>query len=228
MPSFIRAVVPKPIKRRVRDWHRERTFARACADLLRDPLAVANDHAALARLTYGWGNVGYAARDAYLATLIRMSMDSPGDILECGSGLSTIALAAVANRTRRRVIALEHIPAWGEKVTRTLRQLELWQIATVLPTPLVNHGEYDWYDYTPDRWRFSLVVCDGPPSATKGGRYGLLPAMRDNIDPGAVILLDDLERSDEQAIFARWIRETGGHGEIVGDTTPFGVLRLPA
>lgn len=73
-------------------------------------------------------------------------------------------------------------------------------------SPLKDYGDFCWYDAPlesmPDS--FSLVICDGPPGATKGGRYGLVPFMRDRLRSGCVILLDDAEREEERTIAARW------------------------
>jgi hypothetical protein len=84
----------------------------------------------------------------------------------------------------------------------------------VLTAPLIDYGGFHWYSF-PDSLPepIELVVCDGPPSATVGGRYGLLPIAGDLLTPKTVILMDDVERSDEQAIIARWNREFGAHCE---------------
>ena len=72
--------------------------------------------------------------------------------------------------------------------------------------PLRSYGEYQWY--TPPRdampGRFSLVICEGPPGHTPGGRYGLLPVMHDRLAPGTVILLDDAARESEAQMLLKW------------------------
>jgi hypothetical protein len=69
--------------------------------------------------------------------------------------------------------------------------------------------------------RFALVVCDGPPYDTKGGRYGLVPRMRERLQPGCVILLDDAYREQERAIARRWKAELGASFTILGATKPY-------
>jgi hypothetical protein len=75
--------------------------------------------------------------------------------------------------------------------------------------PLKSYAGYSWYDPPLSRWsrNFSLVVCDGPPADTPGGRYGLAPIMREHLAPGCVILLDDAEREPEREIAQRWSAE---------------------
>jgi hypothetical protein len=73
--------------------------------------------------------------------------------------------------------------------------------------PLSDYGEFAWYgspelESMPNN--FSLVIADGPPENTKGGRYGLLPVMHAQLAPGAVILLDDAERVSEQTVLNQW------------------------
>ena len=56
--------------------------------------------------------------------------------------------------------------------------------------------------------RFTLVICDGPPSLTTlGSRYGLLPVLGDRFPPGTEILLDDAARLEEQGVIERWSAE---------------------
>ena len=79
----------------------------------------------------------------------------------------------------------------------------------VLFAPLRNYGDFTWYDPPTDEvpHGIRLVVCDGPPGSTPGGRYGLLPVLGDRLDPGAVVLLDDAERATETHVLERWRAE---------------------
>jgi hypothetical protein len=51
---------------------------------------------------------------------------------------------------------------------------------------------------------FRLVVCDGPPEETPGGRYGLLPVMGARLGAGTSILLHDAGRESERGAVRRW------------------------
>lgn len=168
----------------------------------------------LGQLVYGWGNASYSADTNFLEECLSRVGQGTGPILECGSGLSTLLLAAAAESRGRTLVALEHTPAWADRVQAELDRYGL-RSARVLKAPLVCSDGFDWYDVAPvdPQARFALVVCDGPPMATRGGRYGLLPIMRSRLTDDAVVLLDDAVRPEERAIAARWQTEFGGRLE---------------
>jgi len=76
----------------------------------------------------------------------------------------------------------------------------------VCDTPLKDYGTFEWYDVstTSIPRDISLVICDGPPHYTKGGRYGLLPVLSKHLADGAIILLDDYSREHEKQIVKDW------------------------
>ena len=179
-------------------------------------------------LIYGWGNQGWSALDEYLAGCIEHALSARGASLECGSGLSTILLGAIAQRQGRSHWVLEHTPEWAAKVQRCLSRYQLDSVV-LCQKPLKDYGDFCWYDAPlesmPDS--FSLVVCDGPPGSTKGGRYGLVPLMRARLRSGCVILLDDAEREQERAIAGRWQAELGATFEILGVNKPYIEMMVP-
>jgi hypothetical protein len=91
-----------------------------------------------------------------------------------------------------------------------------------LSSPLRDYGDFSWYDppsqNLPDQFR--LVVCDGPPGQTKGGRYGLLPVFGPRLREGTVIVLDDADRPAEVELVNRWKSESDLNVEIFN--TPAG------
>jgi hypothetical protein len=90
-------------------------------------------------------------------------------------------------------------------------------------TRLKDYGEYCWYDAPLASMpvNFSLVVCDGPPGTTKGGRYGLVPVLGKRLGPGCVIILDDAAREHELAIARRWEAELDTLVELRGSRKPY-------
>jgi hypothetical protein len=146
-----------------------------------------------------WGNLGFVADVAYLSAVLGYAHESPGPILECGSGLTTVLLGLLEGRP---VWSLEHLRAWRRSVQVRLRLAGAR--ANVRLAPLRSYDSFVWYDVPgdlPDE--FGLVVCDGPPGGTPGGRYGLLPVAGKRLRPGTVVLLDDAERAE------RWTEEAG-------------------
>jgi predicted O-methyltransferase YrrM len=134
-------------------------------------------------------------------------LDTCGDVLECGSGVTSLTMGILADQQGRRITSLEHNGEWQEHVQQVLWRCGV-QSVSVLHAPLKAYDAFDWYDVEccRDAGPFSLVVCDGPPSRTRGGRYGLLPLMRGRLHPDCIILLDDASRNGEQGVIRLWQR----------------------
>jgi hypothetical protein len=160
-------------------------------------------------LRMGWGNEGWSADTSYLEAVCRYASRVRGPILECGSGLTTILLGVVA---RDRITSLEQMPAWKEHVQLVAKKYSV--PVNVVSAPLVDYGDFHWYTMPESQFKqYDLVICDGPPSATLGGRYGLLPIARRLLSRTAIVLMDDAERPSEQGIIERWKSEFGIHCE---------------
>jgi hypothetical protein len=176
---------------------------------------------------YGWGN-RWAADEPYLAEVVRSAQRSTGPILECGSGLTTLLIGVVAARSGIELHSLEHDAAWHVRVSEAIRLYDTGRSTTVHLAPLRDFGDYDWYDAPVERMPrdFSLVVCDGPPEATRGGRSGMLPQMRKSLAPGCSMLLHDTNRTAERELILRWGRECGHTPEISKSKLGFARLAL--
>jgi hypothetical protein len=203
-------------------WRRRIILRRALGRLRKSPRASPEIWADLLR---GWGNEDYAARPTYLDAVAAAAFAQRGPVLECGSGLTTLVLAAIAERSGSRVWSLEHEWDWYVNVRSALDRLRL--SADLLFAPLRSYGDFDWYGVDPrDLPMFALVVCDGPPESTRGGRYGLLPVLREHLAAGCTILLDDAGRSGEQVALARWASEAKADVEVRGGSDPYAIVRL--
>lgn len=190
---------------------------------LRAPEACARvGNPVLLDLIYGWGNEEWSALDEYLVACLAHAQKADGPILECGSGLSTILVGVIAQRRGLQHWALEHTPAWADKVRNALKHYRIDAVLLCL-TRLKEYGEFCWYDAPLSSMpeRFALVICDGPPGGTRGGRYGLVPVMRERLAPGCVVLLDDARREQERAIARRWEAELNSDCEVLGRAKPY-------
>jgi hypothetical protein len=217
LPRGLRSVIPAPIKRFLRMAHREFVFRRAMRAFVRDPDACAEpEHPVLVDLIYGWGNEDWSALDEYLAACIHHTLRSDGPILECGSGLSTIVVGVVAAKRGKRHWVLEHDPTWAKKVRKALQRFKLDDVV-LCEAPLADYGSFHWYKALVESMpAFDLVICDGPPGSTKGGRYGLASVARTRLNAGCTILLDDADREQERDIANRWRTELGASVEVLG------------
>jgi hypothetical protein len=142
--------------------------------------------------------------------------------------LTTLVLGVIADRTGNTVWSLEHSDEWGARVRRAR---ERYRIASVhhFVTPLRDYGNFSWYapPLAEMPGQFAMVVCDGPPGTTPGGRYGLLPVMGSTLAPGCQILLDDAARDDEKTIAARWAADLGTKFVFHGENKPYAELIVP-
>lgn len=147
-------------------------------------------------LVRGWGNPGAVAGSEYLEEVSRAGSKATA-VLECGSGATTLLLGAIGVPTW----SLEQHAGWAEKAREGLRLVGA-RSGRVIDAPLVSYKVADWYrvpDALPDR--FDLVICDGPPGDSRGGRSGLWEVLGDRID-GATVLLDDAGRPAESELVA--------------------------
>lgn len=222
----LKRLVPRAAKKAVKDFWGSRLVSRS----LRELRSVGPDElprrATIDRLRSGWGNEGYTAKAEYIEEMVYWLKSVPGPILECGSGLTTLLLGALAEGHGTEVWTLENDLVWHARVERALRKYQLGAVR-LCAAPLVDYGTYSWYMPTVELpRRFGLVICDGPPESTPGGRYGLLPSMGDRMSADTVVLLDDAARESELNVLDRWHQEGGWGAEIHGvGTARFAVVR---
>jgi hypothetical protein len=101
-----------------------------------------------------WGNE-WAASPEFLIAAYSMAKKAKGPVLETGSGLSTLVMAAAG----AKVTAVEHDLGWHQRVTSALERFGL--TADVEYSPLQASG---WYEFVPTLDEpYALLVCDGPP-----------------------------------------------------------------
>jgi hypothetical protein len=200
--------VPRSWKRAAKEAIRDRAFRRAIRCVADLPLGEVPHREVLQNLQFGWGNEGFAAQTEYLEEVARRAAATAGPILECGSGLTTILMGLLAGRRGIETWSLEHIPDWRARVVRTLEKFDVSN-AGVYSVGLRDYEGFAWYDASLAELpkEFQLVICDGPPGETRGGRYGLLPVLGARLPAGSVILFDDANRAGEAEVLRRWTLE---------------------
>lgn len=212
-------LMPAGAKRKVKEFLARQALRRACQAIARLPEGAVPSREMLEELQRGWGNEGYAAKIEYLQEVARLAAASTRPILECGSGVTTLLVGLLAGRRGIAALSLEHIPAWGNRVSETAAGLGI--PVSVRHAPLKDYGAFEWYDIAslalPEA--FGLVICDGPPSATRGGRYGLLPVVDGRLARDGLILLDDADRPGETEALRKWKGEFGIDFELQPTST---------
>ena len=161
---------------------------------------------ALLLILMSWGNLFYSAGWRYLRQVAKSALQRDGAVLECGSGATTLIVGALTAHQGRRVQVLEHNLAWFDHINGMLQRVGIDHVELVY-APLREFDGYSWYG-PPEGFHYAdnidLVICDGPPSGTLGGRYGMLPRLMPHLREGATILLDDTHRRGERHILKRW------------------------
>jgi glycosyltransferase involved in cell wall biosynthesis len=204
----LKQFVPAPLKRAAKDWHTQIKLRRAIERIAALPVGSVPTPEMLIELQAGWANDGFAARIDLLTEVATRAVNTKGPILECGSGMTTLLMGLLAGRRGVETYSLEHIDEWRARVLNAIEHFEISNVE-ILSAPLRDFGGFSWYDAPLAELptSFDLVICDGPPGETLGGRYGLLPLMRSRLGKGAVILLDDTERPGEAEVLQRWMSE---------------------
>jgi len=132
-------------------------------------------------LAESWGNGWQVGADT-LWTLSSLVRNASGDVLEAGSGLTTLVMAAASKGV---IHALEHDDVWADRVESVAKECGITNIK-IHRVKLVD----GWYDFTPDQ-KYSLALCDGPPRA-KGDRSIMFSRCKDSI-ANAIVVVDDAD-----------------------------------
>jgi len=222
--NTVRKLVPTTIRKRLRSWNKNVVLNHHLSRIASNPnqyLDGSNDSIRLMnRLIYGWGNPDWSADALYLMECGKQAQKAEDLILECGSGLTTVVMSLVKKESTQ-IIALEHHADWAEKVRNQTNLLNGVNV-DVVDCALKPYGDFDWYDIHHCLLKdISLVVCDGPPASTLGGRVGLLPLVHDYLKPLCVVLLDDFQRQQEQDIVATWSKQSPLKYEVFGGAKKF-------
>jgi len=198
MKKFLKNLIPSRWKSTAKTSLQHYRIRRALHGLSKLKEGELPTRSMLGTLSRGWGNDGYAANLDYLEEVAKNAATTEGPVLECGSGLTTLLLGMLAGRRGVKTRSLEHSPEWRQRISAVLTKNRIANVE-VLNSPLRDYGNFSWYDAPlqdlPDNFR--LVVCDGPPGMTKGGRYGLLRLFSVGLTNGAVIVHDDAGRPGE-------------------------------
>src|SRR5690606_39234633 len=141
----------------------------------------------------------------------------PRLVLELGSGTSSVWIGYALRPWHGRLVSVEHEPEYARYSRAQLERHGLSGTAEVRDAPLrpvtVDGEVYSWYDpaAVSDLDRIDLLVVDGPPGPTgPRARYPALPLLADRLSEAATVLLDDVDRADEQAIGAACTQATEG------------------
>jgi predicted O-methyltransferase YrrM len=157
------------------------------------------------------GNWGIEADFARL--IIDELQERPRTIVECGSGASTILIAALLeNRGEATFYSIEHSEPFASSLRARLESLGLAEQVQTVVAPLRWQAfaarSTIWYDAhsigAHVAGPIDLLVVDGPPPVAPWARWAAMPFFHADLAPGAVVLLDDGRRRSERGAAASW------------------------
>lgn len=136
------------------------------------------------------------------------------NILEFGSGLSTILMARLIkkNNLSTRIISFEHNANWASILNGYLENENLESYVKVINANLKDIdtvlGIVKWYDSelffkSINTIKFDLIIIDGPPANSMDIQYSRLPAFLNldkNLAENYCIILDDMHREGEKKV----------------------------
>jgi len=155
---------------------------------------------------YWLGNEFSALEDVLsLCALVK----ADGDIVEAGSGLTTIVLAAA--NPDHTVWCIEHNAAWAARVEEMAYQAGTRNIA--ICTAPIKGGWYDMAELEGMPERFALGLNDGPPR-TNASRMGFFEHFGDRVD---TIIVDDADDPGYALAVDGWCAENFRTRDIIGE-----------
>ena len=194
-------------------------------------LQPARDACALQRLAgFDLGYIpwsGAAMRpEAVLLLVNEILVNQRGQILELGSGISTIyGAAAIAEKGSGFIDSVDQDQDWINVVEGQLRKRGLSDYVRFHYAPLVNRVDLDWPDETVpvadyyDSERIEgriedkskdLLVVDAPTAFEAGREYARFPALqvfRRYLADEFTIMIDDVGRIGERTAIESWARD---------------------
>jgi predicted O-methyltransferase YrrM len=158
---------------------------------------------------------GWAASTDLLGEVLRVIAERrPQCVVELGSGLSTLVIAAaLRSNGRGHLISIDAEADYAASTRAQLQRQGLAEWADIRVAPLREQSFEDssrpWYDMAQleDLDGVDLLFIDGPPTYLRADiRYPALPFFWKRLRSGATVLLDDAARPAERAMSQVWQR----------------------
>lgn len=179
---------------------------RHCANLIRENRETPNIYReVLAAIENPW-----AAGGEVLASCVLMARKATGPILEMGSGISTILMAAA---TDQMVWCVEHNDFFADRLEDMARIAGLTNIMLVT-CPLKDH----WYDLSEDMNalpdKFALALVDGPPRYLGSDRMRFFEVFGTRVN---AVICDDANEGEYAGKLRVWAQDNGREIKVEGD-----------
>jgi hypothetical protein len=173
-------------------------------------------------------NPKFALPGAALKECAAIARHAQGNILELGSGLSTLVMGLELAGTNHELHAFECDLGWF-KATSTL--LARYGVKNVVLhyAPIMPYEGFDWYGLPETLPHFDVVLIDGPERKICR-RDTAFKAIPDILDKARVWIIDDMSDPNQQSMLAehgagRVVKH--GHGLSAGALHQFAIAEKP-
>ncbi|WP_298236987.1 class I SAM-dependent methyltransferase [uncultured Algibacter sp.] len=182
---------------------------------------------------------GGALRPVCIAYILNeITINQRNNILEFGSGISTIMMARLLkkNKLNAKIVTIEHNEVWAKNLKDYLKNEELLQFVEMVRVDLKEittaFGVVNWYDYGKvsialKEMKFDLIIIDGPPANNSKLKYSRFPALdklEANFKSDFCLVLDDVNRKGEQEL-VEFYKEKNNHVNYTVISETLGVFR---
>lgn len=163
-----------------------------------------------------------------------VAAEKPRNVVELGSGTSTVWLGYATEGFGTRITSFDHDEEFAALTRAEVARHGLADNIEVRTAPLQPCDQVDgapWYDTSVmgDLNAIDLLLIDGPPGGEHHpfARLPAVPVLASKLSPNAIVLLDDSDRPAEADAVRQWCEEFGFERHDVG-VSRLAVLRRPA
>lgn len=133
----------------------------------------------------------------------------PRVIVEAGSGVSSVVISEWLRSAESNAAhyALDHLEKYAGETAQKVENPNSKVLFAPLKSYSIDGKNWKWYDIAglEQIEQIDLLVIDGPPEdIQREARFPALPLLWDKLSAHAIIILDDTNRPDEQAIIKKW------------------------
>lgn len=136
----------------------------------------------------------------------------PKVIVELGSGVSSIILSELLKKEKSdtKHYALDHLEKYAQLTAEKVTNPNSEVLVAPLRSYTIDGKSWQCYDMSvlEEVDQIDMLIIDGPPeNIQRMARYPAYPLLEKKMSERAVIVLDDTNRKDEQAIIKAWAEE---------------------
>lgn len=154
-------------------------------------------------------------------------------VIELGSGVSTLFLAKLLKQLGGHLLSVDHNKEWQDLVAaRCYDCLENVTFAVAPPRKMTVEGStFEWYDPETVRacardFHADMMVVDGPiATSCRMARYPAMPILHDLLSKDFTVVLDDINRREELLTASSWADKYNLSLSVIYARGNVGVLR---